>query len=114
MQAIPDFKTLPSLKELHAVLLSITFTRKRHDTASRFKKAWEPARDAALSRAKELLSSPSALKLPDFDREFVVHIDASEEGVGAFLAQPSTFSFSRQDVDIVAYCSQRFESGQRH
>ena len=61
-----------------------------------------------------LFSSPPILKFPDFDREFVVHVDEGEEGAGAFLAQPSTSSTSDQDVDIIAYCSQRFKSGQRH
>ena len=50
------------------------------------------------------------LKSQDFDRVFVVHVDGSEEGVGAFLAQPSTSSTSDQDIDIVAYYSQRHYS----
>ena len=59
------------------------------------------------------LSSPPVLKFPDFDREFQVHVDASsseEKRVGAFLAQPT----KSIEVDIVAYYSQRFKSGQRH
>ena len=41
------------------------------------------------------------LKFPDFDRDFdrdfVVHVDASE-GVGAFLAQPVSNNGSSQEV----------------
>ena len=43
-----------------------------------------------------------------------VHVDASEIGVGAFLAQPSKNDDSMSDLDIIAYFSQRFKHGQRH
>ena len=130
IQAIKNLKTPTSIKELRSVLGVLNFvrrfvlnfaevtaplvvlTRKGHETTSKFREAWEFSQDTALARVKELLSSPPALKFPDFDREFQVHVDASEEGVGAFLAQPT--KTSDQEVDIVAYYSQRFKSGQRH
>ena len=132
IQAIQKLKTPESLKELRSILGVLNFVRrfvpnfadvtaplvaltcKGHDTASKFRKSWEPPQDAALVRVKQLLSSPPILNFPDFDREFQVHVDASEEGVGAFLAQPAKSQTSDQDVGIVAYYSQQFKSGQRH
>ena len=92
----------------------MALTRKGHETTSKIRKAWGLSQDTALARVKELLSFPPFLKFPDFDREFQVHVDASEEGVGAFLAQPTNSKTSDQEVDSVAYYSQRFKSGQRH
>ena len=54
-----------------------------------FKKAFGPAQREAFARAKRALTSAPVLKYPDFTREFIVHTDASEAGVGAFLAQRS-------------------------
>lgn len=49
------------------------------------------------------------LHFPDFSKEFVVHLDASEVGAGAFLAQKNG-----NDLDIIAYFSQRFNKSQQH
>ena len=45
---------------------------------------------------------------------FVVYVDASEIGVGAFLDQPSKNDDSMSDLDIIACFSQRSKHGQRH
>ena len=71
-------------------------------------------RDTAFARIKRLLMSAPVLKFPDYEREFIVHVDASEIGVGAFLAQPSKNDGSKSDLDTIAYFSQRFKHGQRH
>ena len=92
----------------------MALTRIGHETTSKFRKAWGFSQDTALAHVKELLSSPPVLKFPNFDRELQVHVDASEEGVGTFLAQPTNSKTSDQEVDMVAYYSQRFKSGQRH
>ena len=42
-------------------------------------------------------------------KEFVVHVDASQVGAGAFLAQKNG-----DDLNIIAYFSQRFNKAQRH
>ena len=117
IQTIQKLKTPKSLKELRSILGVLNFvrrfvpnfaevaaplvalTRKGHDTASKLRKAWGPPQDAALARVKELFSSPPILKFSDFDREFQVHVDASEEGVGAFLAQPATSQAFDQNVN---------------
>ena len=38
-------------------------------------------------RPSRLLSKAPVLCFPDFTKDFVVHVDASEVGAGAFLAQ---------------------------
>lgn len=43
-----------------------------------------------------------------------MHVDASENGVGAFLAQPSKNGKSPENLDMIAFYSQRFKHGQRH
>ena len=73
------------------------------------KKAFgRPAQREAFARAKRALTSAPVLKYPDFTREFIVHTDASEAGVGAFLAQRSRESSSDSDLEIIAYYSHRF------
>ena len=59
------------------------------------------------------MSAP-VLNFPEYEREFVVHVNASELGVGAFLAQPSKNDKSKSDLDTIAYFSQQLKHGQRH
>ena len=54
------------------------------------------------------------IKYPDFIRELVVHTDASEAGVGAFLPERSRESISDSDLDTTAYCSHGVLKTQRH
>ena len=63
--------------------------------------AFGPAEREAFPRARRALTF-APVKYPDFTREFVVHTDASEAGVGAFLAQRSCESSSDSDLDIIA------------
>ena len=79
-----------------------------------FKTAFGPAQREAFVRAKRALTSTPVLKYPHFAREFIVHTEASEAGVGAFLAQTSREGSSDSDLDIIAYYSHRFSKSQRH
>ena len=72
----------------------VELTRKDFVKKTAFKKAFGPAQREAFARAKRALTSAPVLKYPDFTREFIVHTDASEAGVGAFLAQRSRESSS--------------------
>ena len=92
----------------------VELTRKDFVKKTAFKKAFGPAQREAFARAKRALTSAPVLKYPDFTREFIVHTDASEAGVGAFLAQRSRESSSDSDLDIIAYYSHRFSKSQRH
>ena len=132
INAIHDLPTPKSIKDLRSVLGMANFvrrfvkdysdltaplvelTRKSFVKRTSFKKAWGPAQDAAFQKLKEALSEAPVLHFPDFSRDFVVHTDASEQGVGAFLAQPSKGSTDGKELDIVAYYSKRFSRSQSH
>ncbi len=132
IQAIVDLPTPTCIKDLRSALGMANFVRRFIDDYAEitsplvdltqksfvkrasFKKAWGPAQDAAFQKLKDALSSARVLHFPDFSRDFVVHTDASEKGVGAFLAQPSRGSTDGKDLDIVAYYSKRFSKSQQH
>ena len=48
---------------------------------------WSEAQHRAFNRLKLALTTAPVLKLPDFDRQFVVTTDASDAAVGAILEQ---------------------------
>ena len=101
---------IPDYAEVTAPLVELT--KKEFGKKSSFKKAWNVNHDVAFEHIKRLLVSAPVLHFPDFSREFVVHVDASETGCGAFLAQPS--KDDDKSLDIIAYYSHRFKQGQRH
>lgn len=49
--------------------------------------AWTPAHDAAFEALKTALVTAPVLALPDFHKQFQIHTDASDHGVGAVLIQ---------------------------
>lgn len=48
---------------------------------------WTPAHDNAFETLKSALVSAPILALPNFNKQFQIHIDASGRGVGAVLMQ---------------------------
>ena len=48
---------------------------------------WSEAQHRAFNRLKLALTTALVLKIPDFDRQFVVTTDASDAAVGAILEQ---------------------------
>ena len=92
----------------------VELTRKEFVKRTAFKKAFGLAQREAFARAKHALTYAPVLRYPDCTRDSIVHTDASEAGVGAFLAQRSSESSSDIDLDIIAYCSHRFSKSQRH
>lgn len=48
---------------------------------------WTPEHSAVVSHLVDMLTSPPILAYPDYDLPFVLHTDASNEGLGAVLYQ---------------------------
>ena len=72
-------KFIPSFSSIAAPLLQLT--RK----AANF--TWTNACEQAFQPLKQLLCSAPILAYPDFGKDFVLHTDASDYGVGAVLSQ---------------------------
>ena len=52
-----------------------------------FRKDWTPACDAAFHELKQALVTAPVLVLPDFERDFVVVVDACDHSIGGLLMQ---------------------------
>ena len=74
----------------------IDLTQKEH--VKSIAKRWRNEHDEAFTTVKRLLTEAPILHTPDFSKDFVVHVDASEAGAGAFLAQQTG-----PDLNIIAY-----------
>jgi hypothetical protein len=57
------------------------------NATSRNKYVWEESQEIAFRTLKEKLMSKPILQYPDFSREFILTIDASNDGEGAVLSQ---------------------------
>ena len=105
IKAITGLKTPTTIKELRSVLGTINFVRKfipylatiieslvaltRKSVANlkTMRNHWGLEQDAAFIKVKKLLTSAPVLHFPRFHKSFIVHVDASDCGVGALLAQ---------------------------
>ncbi|KAL3692137.1 hypothetical protein R1sor_005788 [Riccia sorocarpa] len=58
-------------------------------TAKGAKIVWDQKAKEAFGRVKEILASEPVLKLPEFDKPFEVHTDASDFAIGGVLVQES-------------------------
>ena len=128
VKAIIDLKTPTTSKELRSVLDTISFVRKfvpnratiikplaaltRKSVANlkTLQNHWGPEQDAAFVEVKELLTSAPVLHFPQVYKSFIIHADATDCGVGAFLAQKE----DNGELAIIAYFSKRFTSSQPH
>ena len=124
VKAIVDLPTPQTIKELRSVLGMINFVRKlmlnlavivaplvaltKKETAKEAAKRWRPEHDQAYATVKHLLTQAPVLQFPDFSQDFAIHVDASEAGAGAFLAQQKGGDL------VIANYSQRFNDSQRH
>ena len=70
---------------------------------------WGEAQQGAFETLKEKLSSPPILAYADFSKPFVLHTDASGEGLGAVLYQVQD---GREKV--IAYASRGLRQGEKH
>ena len=121
INAIIDLKTPTTIKELRSVLGTINFvrksilnlatiieplialTRKSVTNLKTLRKHWRTEQDAVF------ISAP-VLHFPRFHKSFIIHVDASDCGVGGFLAQKE----DNGELAITAYLSKRFTSSQQH
>ena len=128
IEAIIDMKTPTTVKELRSVLGTIDFvrkftpnlapiieplvapTRKAVANLQTLRNHWEPEQDAAFIKVKELLTCAPVLHFPQYHKSFILHVDASDCGVGAFLARKE----DNEDFAIFAYFSKRLTSSQQH
>ena len=124
IKAIIDLKTRTTIKELRSVLGTVTFvrkfipnlapiieplvalTRKSVENLQTLRNHWRPEQDAAFIKVNELLTSAPVLHFPQYHKSFIIHIDASDCGVGAFLAQKE----DNEELAIIAYFSKRLTS----
>ncbi|CAB1120736.1 unnamed protein product [Ectocarpus sp. CCAP 1310/34] len=125
IKAILDIPTPTNIKELRSVLGTVNYVRKfipnlatvtaplvdltKKEAMKSVAKRWGPEHDEAFAEVKKLLAAAPLLNFPDFSKEFVIHVDASNAGTGAFLAQEDG-----DDLKIIAYFSQRFNKSQLH
>ena len=128
IEAIIDLKTPTTVKELRSVLGTINFvrkftpnlapiieplvalTRKAVANLQTLRNHWEPEQDAAFIKVKELLTSAPVLHFPQYHKSFIIHVDASDCGVGDFLARKE----DNEELAIFAYFSKRLTSSQQH
>ena len=129
IKAIIDLKTPTTIKELRSVLGTINFVRKFIPNLATtieplvaltlksvanlktLRNHWGPEQDAAfVKKVKELLTSAPVLHFPAFHYSFMIHVDASNCDVGAFVAQKE----GHGELAIIAYFSMHFASSQQH
>ena len=77
---------------------------------------WEPAHQDAFCQLKQVLISAPVLAFPDFARDFILEIDASEMGLGAISVQahddgivhPIAYSRTLQQHEIIMLLQNRW------
>ena len=90
-----------NFSQVSAPLTNLLSTKQKFD--------WSPECQQAFENLKNLLISAPVLQAPDVSKPFILHVDASDCGVGAVLLQ-------RKDVGIihpVCYFSHKFKSYQK-
>ena len=88
----------------------VALTRKLVANLQTLRNHWGPEQDAAFIEVKELLTSAPVLHFPQYHKPFIIHVDTSDCGVGAFLAQKE----DDEELAIIAYFSKRLTSSQHH
>ena len=101
-------KFIPNLATIIDPLVALT--RKSVANLKTLQNHWGPEQDAAFIKVKELLTSAPVLHFPWFHKSFIIHVNASDCGAGAFLAQKE----DNKELAIFAYFSKRFTSSQQH
>jgi len=74
-------KFIPNFAAIAVPLTDLT----KKDQPNQLK--WSEAQDRAFDALKSHIVNPPILRLPDFDKEFVLQTDACSDGIGAILLQ---------------------------
>ena len=101
-------KVIPNLATIIDPLVALT--RKSVANLKTLRNHWGPEQDAVFIKVKELITSAPVLHFPRFHKSFIIHADASDCAVGAFLAQKE----DNGEAAIIAYFSKRFTSSQQY
>ena len=88
-------KFIPNLAATIAPLVALT----KKEATKEVSKRWRPEHDQAFARVKQLITEAPILHFPDFSKllNLVIHVDASNAGAGAFIAQQNG-----DDLNIIA------------
>ncbi|KAL0199247.1 hypothetical protein M9458_007787, partial [Cirrhinus mrigala] len=108
--AKPIYELLQANTAEHQTQVGRKKERKRSpQLPSRHPVVWEDKHQQSLDRLIDLLTSPPVLAYPDFDAPFVLHTDASEQGLGAVLYQ-------RQEgrLRVIAYGSRTLSPAEKN
>ena len=101
-------KIIPNLATIIDPLVALT--RKSVANLKTLRNHWGSEQDAAFIKVKELLTSAPVLHFHLFNKSLIIHVDASDCGVGAFLAK----KINKGELAIITYFSKRFTSSQQH
>lgn len=74
---------------------------------------WSTECENAFMKLKEILTEAPVLRLPDFERPFIIEVDASQNGIGACLMQREDESNKDSQLMPVGYASKLFTKNER-
>lgn len=74
---------------------------------------WTKECDNAFNELKEKLVNPPILIFPDYEKEFIITVDASNYAIGAILSQGQMTKNASGDLPI-AYASRQFKDNEMH
>ena len=75
---------------------------------------WDAAQQQAFSALKEAIIHDPILRLPNFDKDFILHIDANATGLGAVLSQLHTDDQGNVVEYAVHFASKTLTTAQRN
>ena len=84
-------------------------TGKRGQVPSSFKIAWTKQHQTVLEELIDHLITPPVMAYPDYQRPYIVHTDASKDGLGAVLYQKQA-----ETVRVIAYASRSLTNAEKN
>ena len=84
-------------------------TGKRGQVPSLFKIAWTKQHQTVLEKLIHHLITPPVMAYPDYQRPYIVHTDASKDGLGAVLYQKQAGT-----VRVIAYASRSLTNAEKN